>query len=89
MGGMKKNGRDFGMPTGEEDGPNFYDALEALFNLCWHLYPELMATKQGREALEEAGEVLKQHADWLPYVPSEEEAREADAKWRTDPSEEF
>jgi hypothetical protein len=41
MGGMKKNGRDFGMPDGEE-GPNFYDALEALFKLCWHLYPELM-----------------------------------------------
>lgn len=88
MGGMKKNGRDYYDTEGSFE-PDFTAVLDTLYKLCWHLYPEMMRGKHGREALAEARETLKSYHGFVPYIPSEEEVREADFKWRTDPSEEF
>ena len=81
MGGMKRNGRDFGMSEGP-DGPDFSDALYALFDLCWILYPEAMNSDHGREVLARAQKVLDGWSDYLPHVPTEQEALEADQKER-------
>jgi hypothetical protein len=81
MGGMKSNGRDFGMGEGP-DGPDFSDALYALFDLCWVLHPEAMDNDHGREVLARAQRVLDGWSDYLPHVPTEQEALEADQKER-------
>ena len=89
MGGMKKNGRDYYDTEGSFE-PDFLEVLRTLNELCrWHLWPEMMPSSAGRAALERAWEVIGSYDGFLPDYPSEQDAREADAKWRTDPSEEF
>lgn len=88
MGAMKKNGRDYSDTEGSFE-PDFAEVLDTLYTLCWHLWPEMMKGKHGREALAAAREVLKSYDGFLPYMPSEEEVREADFKlpWRTEPGD--
>ena len=81
MGGMKRNGRDFGMTDGRPDGPDFSAALYALFDLCSWICPQDLRGDGARKALEKAQAVLDGWSDYLPYVPTEEEAL-AD-EWRS------